>query len=267
MEKVNYLRDLADHPASTGADAAARLDVAQPAVLEAFRRAVRQRLVEGDGGRPQKFTLTEAGRGLLLQLENEKAEASGLNPGENSGQPTLPASADSEQRLGDLEAKMGVVFRLMANRLQDEGEAGSEGGAGRGKGSPRRVSDQVEDLLGTAEDNPNDRSGREEASRRRLVAELFEARKALGEMGWFNDKGPVKERIERLKEQLPPGVPQAVERLLELESEAEFWGPGAEVESEAAWLRERLGLPPNEDAGIEGAEEEDAEAESEDSEE
>lgn len=273
-EKVDYLRDLADHPTSTGAEAAARLDVPQPTVLEAYRRARRQKLVESDDGRPQRFSLTELGRERLLVLERGKAEASESNPDGNSGRSSSTVSTNSEQALtllkesvDDLEADMRVVVRLMANRSQSEADAGREGRAEREKDSPRRLTDEIDELISNTDAVAESRPAQEEASQRRLVAELFEARRELGEMGWFDDKAPMKEKIERLKEQLPPGVPQAVERLLELESEAEFWGSGDEVESEAAWLRERLELPPVEDAEEEGAEEEGAEEESGNSEE
>lgn len=229
LEKLDYLKDLAGHPGTTGAQAAARLDVAQPAVLQAFRRAVRQALVEGDGGRPEKFTLLQAGKQRLLALERDKAEASGSNPGGNPGQPALTAPADLPQHVADLEADMRVLMRIVTGGSQAEGEAGSEGGAGRGREA-------------NPEDNPGEPSAVMGASRRRLVKELFEARQEKASLGFFDDKGPVNERIAKLKAQIPLGEVMAVLRLRELETEEFRDSDGAEAE--AVFLREKLGLPP-----------------------
>lgn len=244
-EKLDYLRDLADHPASTGAEAAARLDGAQPAVLQAFRRAVNQQLAAGDSGRPERFTITQAGQKRLLVLERGKAEASGSNPGGNPGQVALTALADLREDVADLQAEMRGVVRSMAEGSKGEAEAGSEGGAGRGKGA-------------TPEDNPGEPSARMGAAQRQLVKELFEARQEKASLGFFDDKGPVNERIARLKEQIPLGEARAVLRLRELETEEFRDSDGAEAE--AAWLREKLGFHPagNPDGeGEEGAEAED----------
>lgn len=66
--KLDFLKDLREHLHSTGGEAAARVDVPEATVLEAYRRSRRQGLIEGDGGRPEKFALTDAGLQQLRVL-------------------------------------------------------------------------------------------------------------------------------------------------------------------------------------------------------
>src|SRR5712692_5889203 len=114
--KTDYLKDLRDHPGSTGGETAARLDVSEASVLEGFRRARRQGLVSGDGGRPEKFTLSESGLRELRLTEHTPSPNPALlpSPGEKP--------RDLEARLNDTEKDIRSLFHLVDEVLSAKRE-------------------------------------------------------------------------------------------------------------------------------------------------
>jgi len=116
MTKADYLRDIAMHSATTCLDAAARLGMSEAAVSAALRRAGGQGLVRGDGGRPEKFTITDAGSERLRVLD---AEAGRSNPqSDASSQSKLQEQFSALQdALTDVAEDVKVLFRFADKHL------------------------------------------------------------------------------------------------------------------------------------------------------
>ncbi len=109
--KLDYLKDLAEHPASTALEAAARLKTSEATVAQACRRAQQQSLVKADDGQPKKYSLTEAGEAQLRVAS------------ENGGAPALSAPEFSQQlrilqeTVNDLADDVRTLFRFADKHL------------------------------------------------------------------------------------------------------------------------------------------------------
>jgi hypothetical protein len=245
--KLDYLKDLKEHPHSTGGEAAARLDIPEATILEGYRRARRQGLVEGDGGRPEKFILTDAGLEQLRGLLSE-------------GNPTPNVPSNVEGKLTALEKKVNETIEnvrglsgLVERVLRTES----------GRPSPVEQPDDseiVQDLL------DEKRELEDKLAQTARVIEYYAAQ--IGAADFSSRSDILEARGEKLARQLDAETQQAVRRLVELEEELgeernRWFGPNdnrvRKLKGEIAELREKLGFAALDLA--EGQEEESEEAE------
>lgn len=238
--KLDFLKDVQGHPHTTGGESAARLDVPEATVLEAFRRARRQGLIQGDGGRPEKFVLTEAGMQQLRVLSGEE------NP-----KPGISASVEAklselEERVNDTVEDVKGIFGLVDRVLQ----------------AKRPPSPKQDDLLDELQQENTDLQ-----TQLRKQAVMFEFY-ALRLASEFSDglTNAFEERANKLGEELDSETQESVRRLVELENQLDqerrrLFGPNRDnvrnLQGEIAALREKLGfsIQASKDAGEEEGEE------------
>jgi DNA-binding Lrp family transcriptional regulator len=223
--KLDFLKDLREHPNTSGGETAARLDVSEGAVLEAYRRSRRQGLLEGDGARPEKFKLTDFGIQQLRVLS-----------GEDNPKPAGPANVERklselEERMSDTVEDVKGLFGLVDRVLQAKRTSAPES------------NDRVSELL---EENTQ---LREEVAKRSKGFEFYAVRIGLAERD--GRQRCLKERGEKLAGEVEPETAKAVERLVSLEEElcneeSRFFGQREEkvrkLQGEIAALRETLGF-------------------------
>jgi DNA-binding Lrp family transcriptional regulator len=224
--KLDFLKDMREHPNTTGGETAARLDVSEGAILEVYRRSRRQGLLEGDGARPEKFKLTDFGLQQLRVLS-----------GEDNPRPGAPANV--EQKLSELEERMADtvedvkgLFGLVDRVLQAKRTSAPES------------NDRVSELL---EENTQ---LKEQLSQQAKVFEFYAVRIGLAEHDGRHRL--LKKRGKRLTAELEPETAKLVERLVSLEEElcneeSRGWGGPREekvrkLQDEIAALREKLGF-------------------------
>lgn len=228
--KLDYLKDVREHLHSTGGEAAARLDVSEATVLEAYRRARRQGLIEGDGGRPEKFVLTDAGVTQLRVLA-----------GEGNPAPSLPANIEGKfsaleekvnDTIEDVKGLFGLVDRVLSTR--------------RSEFSPAQQSDDaaiVEQLLA-------EKSEVEEKLGRTSRAVEYYATQ-IAAVRFLDCREMLKSRADQLSQQLDSEMQESVRRLIELEEglgkeRNRFFGSDKdkvrEIQDEIAKVREALGF-------------------------
>lgn len=219
VTKLTILKDLSVQPHSSSGEAAARLDAAEAAVAEAYRRARRQGLVTGDGSRPERFVLTENGAQQVRVLSAEE------NP--NAAPPATPEAkfSEFEERLNDTVEDVKGLFGLVDRVLREKRAPASEG------------DDRLDELQ------------QENAELRSKVIEYYAVR--LGQAERDGCTHILQERGKRLAGELEPETAKAVERLLSLEEELcneekRFWGPREEVvgklREEISDVRAKLGF-------------------------
>lgn len=232
--KLDYLKDLREHPASTGGEGAARLDVGEPAILEFYRRGRRQTLIAGDGGRPEKFTLTDAG---LAQLRVLEAEAS------PSPTPSLPTKLEEkfselEETVHDTVEDVKGLFGLVDRILQ-------------AKGTSPAVNDLADELHGEIADLEEQKQKLEEKlTKTSILVEFFGFRLA-SQLSFYDLPSRFRERARKLGEKLDAETQESVLRLVELEKELgegrpRLFGPNHDkvlaLQAEIGGLREKLGF-------------------------
>jgi len=237
--KLEFLNDVREHPHTSGGETAARMDVSEGAVLEAYRRARKQGLLSGSGQRPERFVLTENGMQrvrLLSAEENPNAEPPATNEEKVS---------ELEERLNDTAEDVKGLFALVDRVLRAR------------RTSPPESNDRASEL---SEDN---KQLREKLGQQVKVFEFYAVR--LGQAERDGCKHLLKERGEKLAGELEAETAKAVERLVSLEEELcdeqnRFWGGPREeqvrkLQSEIAALRETLGF-----VAVAASSEEDVEA-------
>jgi hypothetical protein len=242
--KVEYLTDIREHPQTTGGEAAARLDVPEATILEGYRRARRQGLVEGDGSRPEKFVLTETG---LQQLRNLPRESN----------PTADLPRNVEGNLSALEKKVNETIENVKglSGLVDQILSAKRGSAARDTDT---LADDLHEQVVTLGDALKKRS---------QVLEFYAVRLAQAP---FNGKAKMLEaRKSALASQLDSDAQEEINRLVAVEADLaeennKFFGPARDVARQLATeigrLRGKYGFP-SIDLGEAGEAENDADKE------
>lgn len=114
--KADYLQDLAGNPKSTVGQAAERLQAAEAAVSESYRRLSREKLVQSDKGQPAKYELTEAGLAKLRELQ-PPAEKDELQDVMDAVEESRKMTEDSQEMIQSLSSDVQELFRLLDEKL------------------------------------------------------------------------------------------------------------------------------------------------------
>jgi predicted ArsR family transcriptional regulator len=227
--KLDYLKDLADHAGSTGGEAAARLDVPEATVLEAYRRCRRQGLIDGNGGRPEKFTLTESGITQLRVMQEQSNSKPALSPNLEK------KFSDLEQGLNDSQDDIRGLFRLVDQVLGAKRDS-----ALRDVDTSNEIEDDLHEQVSTLEAKLKKCS---------LALEFYTVSLRRGPFGGSREM--LEARKDALSSQLDSDAQQEITRLIALEAElaeenGKFFGPAADVVrelvAEIGHLREKNGF-------------------------
>ncbi len=238
----------------TAKELAIDLDSRASTASELLERMTAQSLCSRDPKqRPREYSLTDTGRERLAFFQSQDGRSlqqssvsqpnsdwDGDKPdGSNSStSDSVRASEPPEQQVDGWSKEVCQRLDGVRQDLHDLMEA-LVPSASSERERPN-LADRVRSLIERADALAN---GLEDGMGGARIRELYNARRKLASLGLFESKGAVKKQIGDLEAELGPETAQAVARLVQLEEDAEFWGPSNEEAKDIAQLRQQLGLP------------------------
>lgn len=237
-EKVEYLRHVAANPQTSIVEAAERFKPTKPSAVEqAYRRYQQQGLVQADGVDPARLSLTDKGRQELLLIEQGRANGASASSRPTANQPVnTPA---------DLLPMLAQVLQEAVNRLAVNGS--SESGSVEVAPELEALLEHVEELETEKEQLEEEMNELRASLPRPEVFELYAIELGLR----YFPKSERQSRRDLLVQRMDAETAAEVARLADLEEklcqERGSWlgskEDAAQIESEIALLREKLGFP------------------------
>lgn len=236
--KHDYLADLAQHANSTAGETAARLDASESAVLEAFRRLRKQDLIAGDGKRPEKFSLTDAGREQLAVLG-----IAGNSSAVSASPETKLSQLETQlsETVADVKGIFGLVNRLVGKKAASHSQSDVE-------------EESLEELQAENDALMEEKKALEtEMDRHVRVLEFYATQVGLHCADDWGSAKRLEARAEKLGVEVGSETAEDVKSLVRLEEalqgeQGRFFGPRKskmrELMTEIGQLREKLGLAP-----------------------